>query len=133
MHENSEFIYLQTLQDDVRSEGILLIAKKNICCQLQPIFPECWGKRHLLAIAHLKHPSGFTKRVIFQAHYSNPRAQDSGHADFNFLHRNLRAKYPDDVIVVTGDFKRDEGDMRLIATNHQLFLSRLAKGRAFTR
>lgn len=116
--ETTDHLYLQTDPDEVRSEGIMILATKKNCCQIQPIFPECWGKRHLLAIVHFKDGSDHTRRLIIQAHYSNPRGQDTGDRDLDFLHRNLRAKYPRELILIAGDFNRSPEDMLTRAILH---------------
>jgi hypothetical protein len=68
----------------------MLIARKKKCCQIQAIFPECWQKRHLIALIHLKSTeTGRPQRLILQGHYSNPRGREAGDEDLNFLIRNV--------------------------------------------
>ena len=110
-----------------------MIIVNNKICQLQPLFPECWKKRHLLAIAHVKSHDGRPRRLILFVHYSNPRAREACDLDFDFLMRNLKAKYPQDIILSLGDFNRSRAEMQRLAATHQLQLTTLTGNIDYTR
>lgn len=121
--DNDDFLFLETIQDTKRSEGLILIGRIIRCCQLQALYPECWGKRYLLALIHIKRrDQSRPKRLMLHGTYTNPRAIPSSDENLNFLIRNIAIKFPDDATLLLGDFNRTRSRMHNLADLHLLKL-----------